>query len=529
MSSASHFARPLTITSEPVPGVNLVGFLEAESGLGEVARRLGRTLEHVGIPFEAIAYRRTPSRLDHHLELPSLGRAAYDTNLICLNADTVANFARDAGAEFFAHRYSVGVWFWETDRFPAESGTALRYLDEIWVASDYARDAISPVSDVPVHVVPIPFEEPPAPSMSREQLGLPDRFTFLFLFDFVSADRKNPLAVVDAYKRAFRADDGAALVLKSINGRERKPHKLAELSAAAGERADILIRDGYVSSAERDSYVAACDCFVSLHRSEGFGLALAEAQAYGKPVIATGYSGNLEFMDAASSYLVPYRLVPIPPAWWAASPGAEWADPDIPAASTLMRRVFEHPEDARNRGRRARAELLRSSSFERAGEFVSARLEEARARRSQMCSAGDVRKHVVGASQHLYEGTTKGNESSGHPAAFLRRFLIRALWPELERQRRLDSDVLDALTALERGVTALTLRVAALESRTTPGDRREIATPEETGAATPTPEAELLDDTSSVATVQDGKMTSRGWVGSPATTDPPASSDDSQR
>ena len=113
------------------------------------------------------------------------------------------------------------------------------------------------------------------------------------------------------------------LVLKSIHGLDWKPRQLARVEALADGREDILTRDGYVSAHERDSYIAACDCYVSLHRSEGLGLTMAEAIACGKPVIATGYSGNLEFMDEASSYLVPYDLVEVPPTWWAHRTGRD--------------------------------------------------------------------------------------------------------------------------------------------------------------------------------------------------------------
>lgn len=137
--------------------------------------------------------------------------------------------------------------------------------------------------------------------MSRSELGLADRFTFLFVFDYWSWERKNPAAVVEAFTRAFEPGEGPTLVLKSVNGRDWKQRQLARVEGLAVGPEDIVIRDGYVSSHERDSYIAACDCHVSRHRSEGLGLTMAEAMACGKPVIATGYSGNLDFMSAANS------------------------------------------------------------------------------------------------------------------------------------------------------------------------------------------------------------------------------------
>jgi glycosyltransferase involved in cell wall biosynthesis len=434
-----------------VPGVNLAGFLEAESGLGEVARRLAAALQRADIPFSAISYLRTPSRGRHPPEPPLAGDVPYDTNLICLNADSLAQFAADVGIAFFANRYSIGVWFWETNVFRAEDRAAARFLDEIWVASDYVRRVIEPQVDIPVHVVPVPVEPPPGPPRSRSELGLPDGFIFLFLFDFVSAERKNPTAVVEAFTCAFAPGEGPTLVLKSINGRERKPHRLRALVALSEGRDDVVVRDGYVSPAERDSYVAACDCYVSLHRSEGFGLTISEAMACGKPVIATGYSGNLEFMREESSSLVPYRLVEIPDGWWAYAEHAQWAEPDVDAAAEIMRGVYENQSEARELGHRGRAALLASHSLDRATTFVAVRYGHAHERLVEQSPTRTARDHARRAAHLMATRDRAPDHTVGRgPVALLRRVLLRALWPYLEERRQFDAEVVDALTRMQR-------------------------------------------------------------------------------
>jgi glycosyltransferase involved in cell wall biosynthesis len=444
-------ARVITIAKDPSPGVNLVGFLEAEAGLGEVARKLGRGLERAGIPFAAIPYRRTPSRQNHPLQLETSGIALYDTNLICLNADELPSFASDVSVEFFAGRYSIGMWFWETSVFRERDRTAYLLLDEVWTPSDYVRDAVARRAHVPVLVAPLPIERPAAPALSREDLGLPPGFVFLFLFDFVSAERKNPLAVVEAFRRAFAPGEGPTLVLKSINGRERKPHELERLETAASGRPDIVVLDGYVSAAERDAFLASCDCFVSLHRSEGFGLTMAEAMSHGKPVIATGYSGNLEFMDERTCHLVPYDLVEVPEQWWAHTPGAQWADPDLDAAAESMRRVFEDEEAARRRGELARAEILRRFPIGRTADFIGTRFRASRERFAPR-AASDLHAQVIRAAQGANRGVGLGApERLGRgPIGLLRRLAVRALWPYLEDQHRFDTEVVDALARLQR-------------------------------------------------------------------------------
>jgi glycosyltransferase involved in cell wall biosynthesis len=439
----------ITVARDPAPGVNLVGFLEAESGLGEIARKLGRGLDSADIPFAAIPYRRTASRQRHRVRYELSGHAPYDTNLICLNADELPAFARDVGQDFFVGRSSIGVWFWETNVFRAADRRASYFLDEVWALSAYVGDAVARVCDVPVRVAPIPVELPSEPAFSRADLGLPPGFLFLYLFDFVSAERKNPAAVVESFCRAFQPGAGPTLVLKSINGRDRKPRQLEELRSSAAARTDILLLDGYVSSAERDSFVAACDCFVSLHRSEGFGLTMAEAMAFGKPVIATGYSGNLEFMDEQTARLVPYDLVPVPEDWWAFSPGAVWAEPSIEDAAECMQEVFSSPERARMLGEHGRSEIIRRLSVERTVQFVSERFSALRERAA--AGAVDLRSPVLRAALAQLSGDRDAAARVGWgPADLARRIVLRALWPYLEERRQFDDEVVAALARAGR-------------------------------------------------------------------------------
>jgi len=462
----------IRIPRQPSPGVNLVGFLEAESGLGEFARRLAHALGSTDIPVAAIPYRGTHARREHALPFAAAEEAAYDVNLLSLSADDLVKFAAVAGVELFANRYSIGVWFWETNILRDEDRAATRYLDELWVASDYVRSAIAPVVDIPVRVIPVPVEAPADPVRERAGLGLPDGFMFLFVFDFWSGPRKNPVAVVEAFKRAFAPGEGPVLVLKSINGRDWKPRQLEHLTLLSDGRDDIVLRDGYVSSAERDEYLATCDCYVSLHRSEGLGLTMAEAMALGKPVIATGYSGNLEFMNEANSYLVPYELVDVPTDWWAYEPGATWAEPDVDAAATLMRHAWERLAEALAVGERGRAELLERFSPERTARFVAGRLAELRAQGAiaARASENDARPAILEVSQDLAKepgaALAKGRSA---PTSLVRRFLRQALWPYLEEERRADRAVLDAVTSLQRSIQDLERRVLQLEGIIAPG------------------------------------------------------------
>jgi glycosyltransferase involved in cell wall biosynthesis len=356
------------------PGINVAGYFRTESGVGEAGRLLLAAVHESGLPFNTVLYAKTPNRQEHPFGQEGSAWPCFDTNIICVNADALHTFATDVGAEFFKQRRNVGFWMWEVENFPRRMRSAFRHVDEVWVPSHHVARAISPATRKPVHVFPLPVVAPEAIEKPVRIPGGNNRFMFLFMFDFLSIfERKNPTGLVQAYKKAFGPSDGAVLVIKSISGDQRR-EQLQELQASANGRDDIKIIDGYMAAPQRDGLFAACDCYVSLHRSEGFGLTLSEAMAMGKPVIATGYSGNLEFMNEQNSYLVPYEMTTIPPGSGPYPPGGRWADPDLGEAALLMRHVFEHRDEARRTGRRARREILSARAPAAGAEFIRARL-----------------------------------------------------------------------------------------------------------------------------------------------------------
>jgi len=188
-------------------------------------------------------------------------------------------------------------------------------------------------------------------------------------------ERKNPWGLVDAFGAAFAPGEGPLLVIKSINARQR-PDQAERLRLHVAGAPDILLLEDYLDADDRDALVGLCDCYVSLHRSEGLGLTMAEAMAFGKPVIATGYSGNLQFMTEANSFLVPWTPTSIPAGCEPYPPGGRWAEPDLDAAAGLMRTVFEDGDLAAARGRQGAEDLRVLHSAEVAGRQVSARLVE---------------------------------------------------------------------------------------------------------------------------------------------------------
>ena len=207
--------------------------------------------------------------------------------------------------------HRIGMWYWEFGQAPADWRRIARSLDEVWAPSLLRRARLEGDPRVPVMELTPGVEVGEVIPFDRALLGVPQSHTlFLFIFNANShIERKNPLGLITAFRRAFRSDDKTTLVIKATNLRMH-PEEASRLRAAA-RRAGTIILDQTLPRGELNGLIQACDCYVSLHRSEGFGLTMAEAMLLGKPVIATAYSANLEFMDRGNSLLVGYELVPV--------------------------------------------------------------------------------------------------------------------------------------------------------------------------------------------------------------------------
>jgi glycosyltransferase involved in cell wall biosynthesis/SAM-dependent methyltransferase len=379
------FASPADLQT----GINLAGYFRAELGIGEAARLIRDAIGAAGVPHATFEYDQTESRKQHVYTPAGDGRVPYDVNLLCVNADRTPEFARTVGPQFFQGRRTVGYWFWELQQFPAEMHAGFDVVDEVWAATRFVTSAIDRVGRRPVYHVPlgVPVFDS-ARGVTRESLGLPAGFIFLFMFDFFSSmERKNPLGLIRAFKQAFREGE-ATLVLKSING-DRRLRELEQLRAAVADRSDILLIDRYYDVESRSALMASADCYVSLHRSEGFGLTMAEAMALGKPVIATGYSGNLDFMNPSNSYLVEYTKTSVPASGGPYACGT-WAEPSDQDAAAQMRRVLEASDEAAARAARGRETILTSHSLAVSAAAITRRLDAIRGRRGSF--VGDVKQ-----------------------------------------------------------------------------------------------------------------------------------------
>jgi glycosyltransferase involved in cell wall biosynthesis len=359
--------------------VNVVGYLHSETGVGEAARAIARTLSRLGHAVACTAVHSPDGARQADRSITTLaGAAVHELSIVCVNASEVATVQAELGPAFFAARHNIGVWFWELDAFPAAE-PALDFFDEIWTGSAFVQRAIAAVAPVPVLNVGVPVSppqaQPKAQPQARRRLGLPeDRQIVLFAFDALSVvERKNPLGVVAAFERAFgRRSSLAHLVIKASR-LDLFPDEHAALRTAVAAVGGRLI-DQYLDRPHLSALFHACDTFLSLHRSEGFGLTMAEAMAIGKPVIATAYSGNLDFMTPANSALVRWAPADITRAVGPYPIGARWADPDLDHAAELLQQIASRPADAAALGRRAASDVATTHGADVIGRRLSQRL-----------------------------------------------------------------------------------------------------------------------------------------------------------
>jgi glycosyltransferase involved in cell wall biosynthesis len=346
-------------------GVNVVGYLGATSGLGERARELVACLRAAGIPvseWSADADDRPPPEV----------RA---TTIAVVTAVQLASVRDRLPLPFAGARRTIGYFFWELQQVPDEQQWGIGLVDEIWVPTTFVRDAYAAATERPVRLAPLPVAAPPPVVHAAAPLG-DGEFTFLCSFDHLSVmERKNPIGAVDAFRRAFPAADPdtppVRLVVKSIHG-DRRPSAVARLEAAIGDDARIEIRDEHLDAPDQLALIESADALVSLHRSEGLGLHLAEAMWLGTPVLATGYSGNLDLMDESCAALVRYELTRVEHGDDAYPDTAEWADPDLDHAVELMRRLVRDGDWREALVAAARARMAAQPSRAEAGARLAA-------------------------------------------------------------------------------------------------------------------------------------------------------------
>lgn len=354
--------RPPAGVKPVAPGANVFGFHRSDSGLGQMTRGLVQSLAAVGCETSEVVL--SDTRMDpdlapeHYIQTydPAKGTNIY-VSYVHLQ-DSLLRTMPDAVIE--GHR-NIAYLAWEQREGHHDWATIYSEYDQLWALSDFTAESLTNILGRKVHSVPCVVDvasyPPPAP---KEAYGIdPGVYTFLYVFDANSSiERKNPEAAVEAFREAFGDSAAVRLIVKSSSIRQMANRaRLQRLLDSIRAHANVELRAEDVSRKDLYGLISTCDAYVSLHRAEGFAYTCAEAMAYGKPVIATAYSGNLQYMNESNSYLVHYRevenRVQEPPF----QRGSLWAEPDVEHAAALMRHVYENRDEAAARGALGRATI----------------------------------------------------------------------------------------------------------------------------------------------------------------------------
>jgi glycosyltransferase involved in cell wall biosynthesis len=337
-------------------GVNVIGYVYGQLGIGEDARMAARSLLAAQVPLKMVSMApgAEVSQNDLTMQQYVVERGDFAINLICLTAEETGRYFAEQGASQFINRYNIGYWPWELGTWPDAWQILFDLVDEVWVSSQHTFDALVPVCEKPLYLMPMAVDLGPVTQFksrhqARTHFGLPAQAKlFCFSFDLNSyIDRKNPQACVEAFLRAFASDEyldaSVGLVIK-VHAPQQPNEAWDDFKAVAASDSRVHIIEQTLDRPDLLALYQTCDCFVSLHRAEGFGRGLAEALQLGLRVICTGYSGNLDFCYEPVAELVDYRLVKVGQAQYPHANGQYWAEPSIEHAALLMRKVFALPK-----------------------------------------------------------------------------------------------------------------------------------------------------------------------------------------
>ncbi len=364
---------------KPSPfGVTVLGFLDSESGVGEAARTLVRSIRETGIPYAVINSDRAPHRRnEREFSKRFTDKNPYPITIVSINGDMFEEETNRLRKEVSQNRYVIAYWGWELSNLPESWVPLLKQVNEIWAISSFVKDAIrARHKTIPISVIPHAIRIPKHP-YGRDRFNLPpDTFLFLFMFDFYSVfERKNPLGVIRAFKEAFPNDPSVGLLIKCSN-HEIDKENFEKLKSAVEQDSRIRLLTRYYERDEIASLMNVCDAYVSLHRSEGFGLTLAEAMILRKPVIATDYSGNTDFMNEKNSFPVPYTLIPLTRDYGPYKKGNVWANPNIREAAKRMRLLASEKEIALKKAMEGQRYVISNLNSGVVGKKIEERLEE---------------------------------------------------------------------------------------------------------------------------------------------------------
>jgi glycosyltransferase involved in cell wall biosynthesis len=361
-------------------GILFIGYAEGDLGLGHTFRNDLLAAAHTKLPFAiypfsiGIEARRIGSFMPERYDKTH----AYDVNIIQVAPDQMPEVLRSVDSRITYYTYNVLRTYWELPRAPKAWRQMLKEIDEIWAPTSFVANSFRHAFSGPINLMPTTVEVGDGPWKGRDQFGMePGRFYFLFSFDYFSSPyRKNPLGALEAFQRAFPdKKENVGLIIKSIGNVDDYPNIKETIGNASAADPRIQIIHKSLPYNEMASLIHAADVYLSLHRSEGFGMGMAEALSFGRIVIGTNFSGNTDFLTEQTGFPVPYTLRPVEPYeyLWNTEPQV-WAEPDLKEAARILRQVFEAPDLALKRAKAGQMLIRQKYGVGEVGRAMKERL-----------------------------------------------------------------------------------------------------------------------------------------------------------
>ena len=324
-------------------GINLIGNIRANTGLGQSCRLVAEGLKQANIPFSIYLYNELNGASTKEQEYDGRIRneLPYGINLIHINPHELGVAFHQLGENVWKHHYNIGFWLWELEEFPEEWVSCFNLFHEIWTPSEFISKALRKKTKKPVKTIPYSVTVEKDVACDRAFFQLPeDKFLYLMMYDSASVmERKNPMGVIEAFKKAFPIEDSSVgLVIKMKQYSKSEMQKIKE--SLKGYQ-NIYFVEGDLLKSQVNALLSMVDVVVSLHRAEGFGLVMAEAMLLGTPVIATNWSANTEFMNKNCACMVDVTLIPLEKDYGPFKRGQRWAEPNITQAAEYMKLLFQ--------------------------------------------------------------------------------------------------------------------------------------------------------------------------------------------
>jgi len=344
-SNSNNFERTTKIDNNLKKGINFVGHIKGQYGLGQGARLLVKALDMSKLDYNAIDVNMGSTVKHNDTEYDNILKKDFPYTVNLFHVQPYTSFevglSQIEYTKNLENRYNIGYWVYETEDIPKKWSETFKYVNEIWTPSDFATNAFKKISPIPVYTVPYGIEVKKDDKLKRKDFNIPEnKFAFLIMYDPRSlAERKNPKAAIKAYLEAFNNNNKVCLVIVLNNASDEEINNL-EKELVGIENYTLINKT--MPKSELYALISLCDVYVSLHRSEGFGLIMAEAMSLGTVCIATNYSGNLQFMNEDNSCLVKYKMIEVDTTTQSVyEKGNRWADADIKDASKYMLKLYK--------------------------------------------------------------------------------------------------------------------------------------------------------------------------------------------